>query len=61
MWSLIYEAGHAKPVLRDLLVVLGGEGGGTGVQDGGDTCILWPIQTDVRQKHHSFAKRLSSN
>ena len=37
--SLMYEAGHPEPVLRDNLEAQGGEGGRRGVQDGGDTCI----------------------
>ena len=37
--SSMYEAGHPKPVLWDSLEGWGGEGGGRGVQDGGDTCI----------------------
>ena len=35
----MYEAGHPKPVLYDNLEGYGGEGGGRGAQDGGDTCI----------------------
>ena len=39
--SLKYEAGpgHPKQVLCDNLEGWGGEGGGRGVQEGGDTCM----------------------
>ena len=37
--SLMYEAGHPKLVLCDNLEGWGGEGGGRGVQEGGDTCM----------------------
>ena len=33
----MYDAGRPKPVLRDSLEGWGGDGGGRGVQDGGDT------------------------
>ena len=36
--SLIFEAGHPEPVLCNNLEGWGGEGGGRGAQDGGDTC-----------------------
>ena len=36
--SLMHEAGHPKPVLWDDPEGWGGEGGGSVVQDGGDTC-----------------------
>ena len=36
--SLIHEAGHSKLVLWGNPEGWGGEGGGRGVQDGGDTC-----------------------
>ena len=36
----MYDAGmHPKPVLCDNLQGWGEEGGGRGVQDGGDTCM----------------------
>ena len=35
----MHEAGHTKPVLWDNPEGWGGEGGGSGVQDG-DTCAL---------------------
>ena len=34
----MHEAGHSKPVLWDNQEGWCGEGGGKGVQDGGDTC-----------------------
>ena len=37
--SLMHKAGHPKLVLRDNLERQAGEGGGRGVQDGGDTWI----------------------
>ena len=39
--SLMQEAGYPKPVLWDIPVGYGGEGGGKGIQDGGggNTCI----------------------
>jgi len=37
--SLMHEAGHSKPVLWDNPEGWGGEGGGKGVQDGGNTVI----------------------
>ena len=37
--SLMYDAGHPKSVLHDNLEEWGGEGGGKGIQEGGDTCI----------------------
>ena len=35
----MYDAGHPKTVLCDKLEGWGGEGGGRGVQDGGDKCM----------------------
>ena len=35
----MHEAGHPKPVLWDNPEGWGGEGGGSGAQDEGDTCI----------------------
>ena len=35
----MHEAGHSKPVLWDNPEGWGGEGGGKGVQDGGNTVI----------------------
>lgn len=43
-------ARHAKPVLRENLQGRAGEGGASGVQDGGDTCAYKPIHSDVWQK-----------
>ena len=37
--SLVYEAGHPKPVLCDNLESWDGEGGEKGVQEGKDICI----------------------
>ena len=37
--SSMHEAGHPKPVLWDNPEGSSREGGGMGVQDGGDTCI----------------------
>ena len=37
--SSTHETGHPKPVLLDNPEGQGGEGGGKGVQDGGDTCV----------------------
>ena len=37
--NLMHEAGHPKLVLWDNPEGWGGEGGGKGVQDGGDICI----------------------
>ena len=37
--SSTHETGHPKPVLLDNPEGQEGEGGGTGVQDGGDTCV----------------------
>ena len=48
--SWMYEAGHPKSVLWDDLEGRDGEEGGRGVQDEGDTCILWPIHVDIWQK-----------
>ena len=45
LWSIktnassMHEAGHPKPVLWDNPEGSSREGGGMGVQDGGDTCI----------------------
>ena len=36
--SLMHDVGHPKQMLCDNLVGLGGEGGGRGSQDRGDTC-----------------------
>ena len=44
--SSIYEAGHPKPVLGDNPEGWGGKGGGTGVQDRGDTCT--PVANSSR-------------
>ena len=35
----MYDAGHPKSVLCASLEGWGGEGGGKGVQEGGDPCI----------------------
>ena len=35
----MYNAGHPKPVLCDNLEGWGGERGGSGVRDRGDTCM----------------------
>ena len=35
----MHEAGHSKPVLGENPEGWGGEGGGGGIQDVGDTCI----------------------
>ena len=35
----MYDAGNPKPGLCDSLTGWGGEGGGRGVQEGGDICI----------------------
>ena len=37
--SSMHEAGHSKPVLGENPEGWGGEGGGGGIQDVGDTCI----------------------
>ena len=37
--SLMYDAGHPKLVLCDNLERWSGEGGGRGIQDGGDTSM----------------------
>ena len=37
--SSLHEAGQSKLVLQDNPEGKGGEGGGRGVKDGGDTCI----------------------
>ena len=50
--SLMHEAGHSKLVLLDNPEGCGGEGGGRGVQDGGDTCI----HVNVWQNHHKIIK-----
>ena len=51
--SLLYVTGSPKPVLCDNPEWLDGEGGGRGVQEGGD---IWPIRVDVWQKPSQYCK-----
>ena len=44
----MHEAGHPKQVLWDNSEGWGGEGGGSGVQDGGTHVHPWLIHVDVR-------------
>ena len=39
----MYDTGNPKPVLCDNLERWDGEGGGRGVQEGGDTCMPMAI------------------
>ena len=48
--SSMHEGGHSKPLLWDNPEGWGGEGGGTGVQDGGTHVYPWVIHVDVWQK-----------
>ena len=54
--SLIHEAGHPKPVLRDNLEGWGEDGGGRGFRMGGTHVYLWPIHVDVWQKPSQYYK-----
>ena len=53
--SSIHEAGHSKPVLWDNPEGWGGEGEGTGVQDGVHV-HPWLIHIDVWQKPLYYCK-----
>ena len=57
--SLMHEAGHSKPVLWDNPEGWVGEGGGTGVPDGGTHVHLWLIHLDVWQKTTQYRKVIS--
>ena len=50
--TLVHEAGHPKPVLWDNPEGWGGEGGESGAQDEGDTCIA------VADSHWCMAKNI---
>ena len=54
--SLLYPAGHPKPGICDNLDRSGGEGGGSGFQNGWTHVYLWPIHTDVWQKPSQYCK-----
>ena len=54
--SLMHEAGHPKPGLWDNPEGQDGQGGGRGVQNGGDSCIPMPIHVDVWQKPSQYCK-----
>ena len=51
--SSLHEAGHPKPVLGDNPAGWGGMGGGTGVQDRGDT------RTPVANSSQCMAKAIT--
>ena len=57
--SSMHEAGHSKSVLWDNPEGWVGEGGGTGVQDGGTHVHLWLIHLDVWQKTPQYRKVIS--
>ena len=52
----MHEAGHPKPRLWHNPEGQGGEGGGTGVQDGTTHVYTWPIHVDVWQKPSNIVK-----
>ena len=52
--SLMHEAGH--PMVWDNPEGLGGEGSGSGVQDGGSRVYLWPFHAAVWQKASQYCK-----
>ena len=54
--SLIHEAGYPKLLPWDNLEGYGGEGGGSGFQDGGTHVHLWPIHVDVWQQPSQYYK-----
>ena len=49
-------ARHAKPVLRENLQGRAGEGGASGVQDGGDTCAYsqFTVMSGKKEKIRIF-------
>ena len=49
-------ARNPKPVLRDKLEGWDGEGGGSGVQEGGDLCIPNEIHVVIWQKPSQYKK-----
>ena len=53
--SSMHEAGRSKPVLWDNPEGWGGEGGGSGVQDG-DIVHPWVIHVNVWQKPSQYCK-----
>ena len=52
----MHEAGHTKLALWDNLEGWGGEGWGSGVQDGGTHVNLWLIHVIVWQKKSQYCK-----
>ena len=54
--SLMHEAGHSKSVLWYNPEGCGGEGGGSGVQDGGTHLHPQLIHVDVWQKPSQYCK-----
>ena len=57
--SSMCEAEHSKLVLWDNPEGWGGEGGGSGVQDGGIHVHPWLIHVDVWQKPLQYCKVIS--
>ena len=54
--SLMHEAGHSKLVLWDNPEGWGGEGGHSGVQDGGTRVHPWLIHVSVSQKPPQYCE-----
>ena len=54
--SLMHEAGHSKPVHWDNPEGWDGDGGGSGVQDGGTHVHPWLIHVNVWQKPPQYYK-----
>ena len=57
--NLMHEAGHSKSVLWDNPEEGGGEGCGSGVQDGGTHVHPWLIHVNVWQKPPQYCKVIS--
>ena len=57
--SSMHEAGHPKLLLWDNPEGQGGEGGGSGVQDGGTQVHLWLIHVNVWKKPPQHCKVIS--
>ena len=54
----MYNAGHPKPVLCDNLEGWGGERGGSGVRDRGDTCTPVADSCQIRSDQSLSCVRL---
>ena len=54
--NLMHEAGYPKPVLWDNTEVLGGEGGGKGVQDGVHMYTSGLFMFMYDKNHHNIIK-----